>query len=161
MASSCLERAKKAGFIGPLYQGGYPQKRSESDPPGLAGPPTAYQAILGAAIPISSVPGLAVTAEYRFMGLAGDRTYTGGGVTAVRTDDYNHSVLFGIRYAFGAPAPAIEVAAPVAAPAPGGAARPLLSGVLRLGQGDLTDRARQIVSEAAATRPKCNTRGSR
>src|SRR5208337_1417371 len=34
----------------------------------------AYQAILGAAFPIASVPGLAVTAEYRFMGV-GDRTY--------------------------------------------------------------------------------------
>src|SRR3984957_10426984 len=35
----------------------------------------AYQAILGAAFPISQMPGLAFTAEYKFMGLAGDRTY--------------------------------------------------------------------------------------
>ena len=31
----------------------------------------AYQAILGAAFPIASMPGLAITAEYRFMGTAG------------------------------------------------------------------------------------------
>lgn len=31
----------------------------------------AYQAILGAAVPVASVPGLAITAEYRFMGLSG------------------------------------------------------------------------------------------
>ena len=38
----------------------------------------AYQAILGAGFPIPSVPGLAITAEYRFMGLAGDRDYGRG-----------------------------------------------------------------------------------
>ena len=40
----------------------------------------AYQAILGAALPVTPVPGLAVTAEYRFMGLAGNRTYNSDGV---------------------------------------------------------------------------------
>jgi opacity protein-like surface antigen len=35
----------------------------------------AYQGILGGAFPIASVPGLAITAEYRFMGLAGNRTF--------------------------------------------------------------------------------------
>ena len=73
----------------------------------------AYQAILGAAFPIDQVPGLAVTAEYRFMGLAGDRTYSGIGVGAPSfksSNDFNHSILFGFRYAFGV--------APMAAPAP-------------------------------------------
>ena len=76
-----------------------------------------YQAILGLAVPIVSAPGLAVTAEYRFMGLAGDRTWgpaVRGGPSFKSTDDYNHSILFGLRYAFGvAPVPA-PAATPVA-----------------------------------------------
>ena len=78
----------------------------------------AYQAILGAAVPIASVPGLSVTGEYRFMGLAGDRDYTAGPLhnTIDRTDDFNHSVLIGLRYAFGAPPPP--------APGPGTGRRP-------------------------------------
>jgi OmpA-OmpF porin, OOP family len=81
----------------------------------------AYQAILGVALPISSMPGLAVTAEYRFMGLAGERSYpaTIGATTigAVRgkitsTNDFNHSILVGFRYAFGvAPVPAAPLPA--------------------------------------------------
>jgi outer membrane protein OmpA-like peptidoglycan-associated protein len=108
----------------------------------------AYQAIVGAAFPIAPVPGLAVTAEYRFMGLAGDRTYTGEGVTAVRTDDFNHSILFGIRYTFGTPAPAIQ-AAPSAAPTP--AVQPARSYLVFFDwdKASLTDRARQIIKEAA------------
>jgi OmpA-OmpF porin, OOP family len=72
-----------------------------------------YQGIVGLAVPIPSAPGLAFTAEYRFMGLAGDRTWgpaLRGGPAFKSTDDYNHSVLFGLRYAFGV--------APVPAPAP-------------------------------------------
>jgi outer membrane protein OmpA-like peptidoglycan-associated protein len=103
----------------------------------------AYQAILGAAIPIAPVSGLAVTAEYRFMGLAGDRTYTSGGFSSVRTDDFNHSVLLGVRYAFGvAPAP---VAAPAPAPAP---ARSYLV-FFDWDKATLTARAQQIIKEAA------------
>jgi OmpA-OmpF porin, OOP family len=109
----------------------------------------AYQAILGAALPIASVAGLAVTAEYRFMGLAGDRTYTSGAFTAVRTDDYNHSIVLGVRYAFGAPAPAMAPATQVAAPAP--AVQPARSYLVFFDwdKATLTDRARQIIKEAA------------
>ena len=70
----------------------------------------AYQAILGAALPIASAPGLSVTAEYRFMGLAGDRNYSG----IKLENDFNHSVLIGLRYEFGAPAPAPMAPMPVA-----------------------------------------------
>jgi OmpA-OmpF porin, OOP family len=73
----------------------------------------AYQAILGLAVPIPSAPGLSVTAEYRFMGMAGNRAFgpaLPGGPEFTSTNDYNHSVLFGLRYAFGV--------APVPAPAP-------------------------------------------
>ena len=108
----------------------------------------AYQAILGAAVPISSVPGLAISAEYRFMGLSGNRTYGSGRSSVVLTDDYNHAVLLGIRYAFGAPAPAM-VAAPAPAPAP--AVVPARSYLVFFDwdKATLTDRARQIIKEAA------------
>jgi outer membrane protein OmpA-like peptidoglycan-associated protein len=71
----------------------------------------AYQAILGVAFPVDAVPGLAVTAEYRFMGLAGERAYPAivGGARGnlTSTNDFNHSLLVGFRYAFGvAPVPA-------------------------------------------------------
>jgi OOP family OmpA-OmpF porin len=118
----------------------------------------AYQAILGMAVPISAAPGLALTVEYRFMGLAGDRSYSGyattGGVvtgtgSAKLDNDYNHTFLVGIRYNFGqAPAPA-PVAAPAAAPAP--AVQPARSYLVFFDwdKATLTVRARQIIKEAA------------
>jgi hypothetical protein len=54
--------------------------------------------------------GLSITAEYRFLSLVGKRTYSGtatvpgAGVlelTDTSSNDMNHSVIFGIRYAFG------------------------------------------------------------
>jgi outer membrane protein OmpA-like peptidoglycan-associated protein len=120
----------------------------------------AYQAILGAAIPIAGAPGLSLTADYRFMGLAGDRNYSGtvtNGVASAPVNfkldsDYNHTVLIGFRYAFGvAPAPAPAPAA-VAVPA-----SPVSRSYLVFfdwDKADLTDRARQIVSEAATNSTK-------
>jgi len=102
----------------------------------------AYQAILGAAFPVT--PNLAITAEYRFMGLTGNRNY--GGV--VLGNDYNHAGLIGIRYAFGAPAPAMA-AAPAAAPTPAVAAARSYLVFFDWDKATLTDRARQIIHEAA------------
>ncbi len=74
----------------------------------------AYQGIVGAAFPLGMVaPGLSLTAEYRFMGLAGDRTYkTQFFAPRVSTradiklsDNYNHSILLGVRYNFVTPPP--------------------------------------------------------
>ncbi|WP_428490583.1 OmpA family protein [Rhodopila sp.] len=115
----------------------------------------AYQAILGAAVPIETVPGLALTADYRFLGLVDHRNYPGqvNGVPGkIRLDDdFNHTILIGLRYNFGvAPPPA----APVAAPVP---ASPVSRSYLVFFDWDkatLTDRARQIVSEAAANSTK-------
>ncbi len=110
----------------------------------------AYQAILGAAFPIASVPGLAITAEYRFMGLSGNRDYGVGGSRVVLNDDYNHSILLGVRYAFGAPAMAMAAtSAAAAAPAP--AVQPARSYLVFFDwdKATLTDRARQIIKEAA------------
>jgi outer membrane protein OmpA-like peptidoglycan-associated protein len=109
----------------------------------------AYQAILGAAFPIPSAPGLAVTAEYRFMGLAGNRDYNFGGASVRASDDYNHSILVGIRYAFGATAVAqtAAAAAPMAAPAPAPARSYLV--FFDWDKANLTPRAQQIIREAA------------
>jgi OOP family OmpA-OmpF porin len=106
----------------------------------------AYQAIGGFAFPIASAPGLAVTAEYRFMGLAGNRTYG----TVQSTDNYNHSLLLGVRYAFGAPAAAaVVVTQPPVAPA----ARSYLV-FFDWDRSNLTDRARGIIRDAAANSAK-------
>ncbi len=120
------------------------------------------QAIAGAAIP-TGVPGLAVTAEYRFMTVLGkDKmkgTYTDGADSvkgSVSIDNqYNHSFLVGLRYNFGvhkaaAPAPAPMV--PVAAPAPAPARTYLV--FFDWDKADLTPRAHQIISEAAQNSTK-------
>ena len=89
----------------------------------------AYQAIIGAAFPLPQVmPGLAATLEYRFLGTAGDRSYSGTafasgiGATPVSVKlgpDYNHSIMVGLRYNFGVapPPPPPPAAVPAQAPA--------------------------------------------
>jgi OOP family OmpA-OmpF porin len=118
----------------------------------------AYQAIVGVALPIASVPGLALTAEYRFMGTMGhdiDGTVTPTGGTPARftfdADDLNHSIMFGVRYNFGRTA--APVAAAAAAPAP---ARTFLV-FFDWNRADLTARARQIIAEAAQARTRQTT----
>jgi opacity protein-like surface antigen len=83
----------------------------------------AYQAILGMSFPIDAIPGLAMTAEYRFLGLEGSRSYGvnvtpvgGGSVHGSLTPrtDYNHSILIGLRYAFGTAPAAAAAPMPVA-----------------------------------------------
>jgi outer membrane protein OmpA-like peptidoglycan-associated protein len=114
----------------------------------------AYQAIVGAALPIASVPGLALTAEYRFMGTLGHditgRVTSANGQTVDRVtfdaDNFNHSIMFGVRYNFGRSA--APVAAAAAAPAP---ARTFLV-FFDWNRADLTARARQIIGEAAQAR---------
>ena len=111
----------------------------------------AYQGIVGASMPVS--PNLAATLDYRFMGLVGDRSYSGTPASFKLEKDYNHTVLIGMRYAFGAaPAPA-PMAPPAAAVAPSPVSRSYLV-FFDWDKADLTDRARQIVSEAAANSTK-------
>jgi OOP family OmpA-OmpF porin len=77
----------------------------------------AVQAILGAAFPIPPVPGLSVTADYRFLALTGNRKYTIGNTGGVTLgNDFNHAIMIGLRYEFGvapppAPTPVAEVGA--------------------------------------------------
>ena len=114
----------------------------------------AYQAIGGFAFPIAQVPGLAVTAEYRYF--ATDFTdmntrvinNAGQGIAGgrLRASNENHSVLVGLRYAFNQPAPPPPPPPVVAAqPAP---ARTYLV-FFDWDRADLTDRARQIIADAA------------
>jgi outer membrane protein OmpA-like peptidoglycan-associated protein len=120
----------------------------------------AYQAIVGAAFPMPTVaPGLAITAEYRFLGTTGNRSYTGQAFATSTTGrfasapagitfgpSYNHSILVGLRYNFGvAPPPPPPAPAPVPAQAP---ARSYLV-FFDWDKATLTDRARQIIREAA------------
>jgi outer membrane protein OmpA-like peptidoglycan-associated protein len=114
----------------------------------------AYQGIIGIAVPIPAAPGLAFTADYRFLGLVGDRHYPLAGAPGNITvdHDYNNLVTVGIRYAFGAAPPPAPVAPAAAVPA-----SPVSRSYLVFFDWDkavLTDRAKQIVSEAAANSTK-------
>jgi outer membrane protein OmpA-like peptidoglycan-associated protein len=119
----------------------------------------AYQAIIGAAVPLPQImPGLAFTAEYHFLGTTGNRDYGG---TAVATNtvgatvtapaalrlgqNYNHSILVGLRYNFGVAPPPPPPPPVVPAQAP---ARSYLV-FFDWDKATLTDRARQIIKEAA------------
>ena len=117
----------------------------------------AGQGIIGLALPISSVPGLSVTGEYRILdafGSLSDYKATSPLVTGSAKTSMNRvlsqMVLVGLRYAFNAappPPPPAPAPAPVAAPAPAPARTYLV--FFDWDRADLTDRARQIISEAA------------
>ncbi len=114
------------------------------------------QGMVGVSFPVYDfVPGLAFTAEYRFLAEIGGRSYKdqlftvagkSGGKQSFGTDDFNHSFLLGIRYAFNTPTP---VPPPQPVPVvPQTQARTYLV-FFDWDRADLTDRARQIVGEAA------------
>ena len=119
----------------------------------------AYQGIIGLSWPISAVPGLAVTTEYRMLGVmdpqgAYHASTTSGGATVARGNlnfgnEFNHEFLLGVRYAFGAAPPPPPAPAPVAAPAPAPAPARTYLVFFDWDKADLTDRAKQIVAEAA------------
>ena len=113
----------------------------------------AFQAIGGLAFPVPGVPGLSVTTEYRFFGVLGDEniSLTSSSPAATPTtlklrNQYNHSFLLGVRYAF-------NVAAPVPTPGPAEvpAQAPARSYLVFFDwdKATLTDRARQIIKDAA------------
>ena len=126
----------------------------------------AYQAIAGLSFPIPGVVGLSATAEYRYFALAGDRAFgiqttasslpgipgstSRGRVTT--TDDYNHSLLVGLRYAFNVIPPRVD-AQPVQPAVPN---RTYLV-FFDWDRADLTDRARQIIAEAAQASQRVQT----
>jgi outer membrane protein OmpA-like peptidoglycan-associated protein len=116
----------------------------------------AYQAIVGVAVPVTSVPGLALTAEYRFVGTTGNRstdaTFTGTTTKGVSVaapgkiqygPTYDNVIMFGIRYNF-------DQAPPPAAPMPvadTGAKTFLV--FFDWNKADLTGRSQEIVRDAA------------
>ena len=118
----------------------------------------AYQGIAGLSFPIDAVPGLSITAEYRYFGtpdpnfdVAVKNTATGSSrPQSIPVATHNHNALIGLRYAFGA-APAVVAAAPVAA------AKTYLV-FFDWNKADLTDRAKQIIGEAATARAQGVTR---
>jgi OmpA-OmpF porin, OOP family len=113
----------------------------------------AYQAIVGVAFPVVGT-GLSITAEYRFLGILPNETVHGFGsfdgvpfYGKVKIgNQFNHAGLVGVRYAFQA-APPPPPPAPVQAPAPAPARSYLV--FFDWDRADLTDRAKQIISEAA------------
>ncbi len=116
----------------------------------------AWQAIVGASLPIPNMPGLSATVDYRFMDILGGGKFGGtetvGGVgTPVSLqmhNQFNHSVIFGVRYAFNTPAPAVQPSAtPVAVPAPAPSRSYLV--FFDWDRANLSDRARAIIKEAA------------
>lgn len=121
----------------------------------------AWQAIAGASFPIASVPGLSVTADYRFMDITGGQKFYGptqavaGGPISTSElkmhNQFNNEVVVGLRYAFYTPRPA-PAPVPVAAPAPALARSYLV--FFDWDKATLTDRARQIIAEAATNSTK-------
>ena len=116
----------------------------------------AVQGILGAAFPVPNVPGLSLTADYRFMDILGGGKYDGvvdnGGATTASQlklhNQFDHDVVIGVRYAFNAPPPpAPPSPTPIATPAPAPARSYLV--FFDWDRADLTERARAIVKEAA------------
>ena len=127
----------------------------------------AYQGIAGASVPLPWLSGLSLTAEYRFLGLLdpmpafereAEVNTEVDGVTTQHiatsnvhfTNNYNHSLMFGLRYVLFQPAPPPPAAPPPAAqpvPAPEAARTYLV--FFDWDRADLTTRARQIVAEAA------------
>jgi len=122
----------------------------------------AYQGIAGIAYPIPALPGLAVTAEYRFMGMPENRKYSATSVgpngtntgQLVAVQEFNNSFLVGLRYNFGV-APPPPPPAPMAAPAPAPARTYLV--FFDWDKYDLTDRAKAIIAEAAQNSTKVQT----
>ena len=124
----------------------------------------AYQGIVGLAFPIDLVPGLAVTAEYRFTGVAANRTAQGqyfapniaGRERITGRDEFNHSIMaVALRYAFNYPPPPSPV--PVAPPTTAVEAARSYLVFFDWDRADLTDRARQIVAEAATASTRVQT----
>ena len=116
----------------------------------------AYQGVVGVAYNIVPVPGLAVTAEYRFLGQLDQEayqstSYTVTGVHKANADfnqQFNHSFMLGLRYAFDTAPPPPPPPPPVAPAAPPAEARTYLV-FFDWDRSVLTARAREIVAQAA------------
>ena len=119
--------------------------------------------MVGAAFPIDSVPGLAVTTDFRFFGTPVNKFTTSVSTITparqiasgdVKADNFNYALTVGLRYNFGrVPPPPPSVVAPAPAPAP---ARTYLV-FFDWDRADLTARAREIIAEAAQNAGRVQT----
>jgi len=123
----------------------------------------AYQGIVGLAYPFDFAPGLAMTAEYRVLGLLDPQTGLHGSAPNATGDtasgsslhfsgDINHSLILGLRYAFTQPRIAVAPAAAAVVettPSAPAAIRTYLV-FFDWDRAELSTRARQIVAQAAA-----------
>jgi outer membrane protein OmpA-like peptidoglycan-associated protein len=133
----------------------------------------AAQGIVGASYDVPGVPGLALTADFRLFALPQGFTQHSvltlafrpgtGAVNPVEkgyqaysnwANEFDYNFVVGLRYSFGAPRPAAPPVAPVAsAPPPSPVSRSYLV-FFDWDKAVLTDRAKQIVSEAATNSTK-------
>ena len=138
----------------------------------------ALQFTAGVGYPIASIPGLSLTLDYKYFTMPNQRSFNdvltfscpGGGACGAAVGrptpssgagygtydtEYNHSIMFGLRYAFGGPlkAPAPTAAAPAAVAM---TARSYLV-FFDWDKAVLTDRARQVVADAAQNARKVQT----
>ncbi|MCF3947739.1 OmpA family protein [Acidiphilium sp. AL] len=108
----------------------------------------AFDVGAGVAYNITSVPGLALTAQYQYIELTHARKYNDYGTVVNMGHSGNHEILLGVRYELFPPAPPPPPApVPVAAPAPAPARTYLV--FFNWDKANLTPRATQIVAEAA------------
>ena len=126
---------------------------------GTSGANFAYEGIVGAAFPIPQVPGLALTVDYRLVGIhnAGklnsvfynkvDDAIVKGGI-GLQKDIFVHNITVGVAYAFNSPPPPPPPAPAEAPPVPAPARTYLV--FFDWDKSFLTPRARQIVAEAAS-----------
>ena len=126
----------------------------------------AVQAIAGVAFDIAAVPGLALTAEYRFTTTPSDSKYNAQGFTSAgsgrvnfKTDgQYNNQAIVGVRYAlFAAPPPPPPPIVTQAQQAPVPPVAKTYLVFFDWDRADLTARARQIVAQAAAASTSTQT----
>jgi outer membrane protein OmpA-like peptidoglycan-associated protein len=114
----------------------------------------AYNVIAGAAYPLPMVPGLSLTAEYKFTQLVESRNYSAaGGLKAKLGQESSNTFLLGLRYQLFNPAPAAPAVAPVAAPvaaAPAPAPARTYLVFFDWDKASLTPRATQIIAQAAS-----------
>jgi outer membrane protein OmpA-like peptidoglycan-associated protein len=119
-----------------------------------------YQGIVGVAYPVPFLTGLSATLEYRFVGMFDSLgpyestryspAYPEGVYQARKfSNDLNHSIMLGVRYALWQPAP--PAPPPPAQPAPPPAVEAARTYLVFFDwdRANLTARARQIVAEAA------------
>lgn len=120
----------------------------------------AWQAIAGASFPVPNMPGLSLTAEYRFVDVEGGERFAGTATTdgvsapaAIKLHSQMANVLLlGVRYTFGVTPPPMAAPAAAAAPAPAPARSYLV--FFDWDKASLSDRARAIIHEAAVSSAK-------